>query len=100
MSINCSVCGEPPFEVVWLYSTSLNDTYDDLTIIADSKVYNNVYTVQSNGTKSVVVWNTSLQLNITSNSTVGYYYCRVNNSLGYKYSRPYYLNSSCKFIIE
>ena len=95
--INCSVQGEPPFEVSWLYSTNdstVNLSFSDYTVITGSKVSHNVYNIDPD--EIDVLWNSSLHLYPIDSLTVGYYYCRVNSSLGITYSKPYYVRSSRK----
>ena len=94
--VNCSAYGESPFEVSWLYSTDeISNRSSDYTIISGSKVSNIVYNLNSDD-KGYVWWNSSLLLNPINNSTVGYYYCRVNSSFGLMYSKPIYVRNNCK----
>ena len=94
--VNCSVYGESPFEVSWLYSTDeISNRSSDYTIISGSKVSNIVYNLNSDD-EGYVQWNSSLLLNPINNSTVGYYYCRVNTSFGLMYSKPVYVRNTCK----
>ncbi|XP_019856976.1 PREDICTED: uncharacterized protein LOC109585369 [Amphimedon queenslandica] len=89
--VNCSVYGESPFEVSWLYSTDeISNRSSDYTIISGSKVSNIVYNPNSDD-EGYTWWNSSLLLNPINNSTVGYYYCRVNTSFGLNYSKPVYV---------
>ncbi|XP_019856980.1 PREDICTED: fibroblast growth factor receptor 4-like isoform X2 [Amphimedon queenslandica] len=89
--MNCSVYGESPFEVSWLYSTDeISNRSSGYTIISGSKVSNIVYNPNSDD-EGYVLWNSSLLLNPINNSTVGYYYCRVNTSFGPIYSKPVYI---------
>ncbi|XP_019856971.1 PREDICTED: uncharacterized protein LOC109585365, partial [Amphimedon queenslandica] len=106
--VNCSVYGESPFEVSWLYSTDeISNRSSDYTIISGSKVSNIVYSPNSDD-EGYVWWNSSLLLNPINNLTVGYYYCRANNSFGLMYSKPVYirktymprLNSSCTSFVS
>ena len=98
--VNCSVYGESPFQVSWLYSTDeISNRSSDYTIISGSKVSNIVYNPNSDD-EGYVWWNSSLLLNpINNNSTVGYYYCRVNTSFGLNYSKPVYVRNICKLIL-
>uniref|UniRef100_A0A1X7TYX6 Ig-like domain-containing protein n=1 Tax=Amphimedon queenslandica TaxID=400682 RepID=A0A1X7TYX6_AMPQE len=92
--VNCSVYGESPFEVSWLYSTDeISNRSSDYTIISGSKVSNIVYSPNSDD-EGYVWWNSSLLLNPINNSTAGYYYCRVNTSFGLNYSKPVYVRST------
>ena len=98
--VNCSVYGESPFEVSWLYSTDeISNRSSDYTIISGSKVSNIVYNLNSDD-EGYVQWNSSLFLNPINNSTVGYYYCRVNTSFGLMYSKPVLIKNSCKLNLE
>uniref|UniRef100_A0A1X7TYE8 Ig-like domain-containing protein n=1 Tax=Amphimedon queenslandica TaxID=400682 RepID=A0A1X7TYE8_AMPQE len=92
--VNCSVYGESPFEVSWLYSTDeISNRSSDYTIISGSKVSNIVYSPNSDD-EGYVWWNSSLLLNPINNSTAGYYYCRVNASFGPIYSKPVYVRKN------
>ncbi|XP_019856974.1 PREDICTED: uncharacterized protein LOC109585368 [Amphimedon queenslandica] len=92
--VNCSVYGESPFEVSWLYSTDeISNRSSGYTIISGSKVSNIVYNPNSDD-EGYVWWNSSLLLNPINNSTVGYYYCRVNTSFGLNYSKPVYVRNT------
>uniref|UniRef100_A0A1X7US92 Ig-like domain-containing protein n=1 Tax=Amphimedon queenslandica TaxID=400682 RepID=A0A1X7US92_AMPQE len=92
--VNCSVYGESPFEVSWLYSTDeISNRSSDYTIMSGSKVSNIVYNPNSDD-EGYVWWNSSLLLNPINNSTVGYYYCRVNTSFGPIYSKPVYVRNT------
>ena len=94
--VNCSVYGESPFQVSWLYSTDeISNRSSDYTIISGSKVSNIVYNPNSDD-EGYVWWNSSLLLNPINNSTVGYYYCRVNTSFDLMYSKPVYVKNTCK----
>uniref|UniRef100_A0A1X7URW8 Ig-like domain-containing protein n=1 Tax=Amphimedon queenslandica TaxID=400682 RepID=A0A1X7URW8_AMPQE len=92
--VNCSVHGESPFEVSWLYSTDeISNRSSDYTIISGSKVSNIVYSPNSDD-EGYVWWNSSLLLNPINNLTVGYYYCRVNTSFDLMYSKPVYIKNT------
>ena len=98
--VNCSVYGESPFEVSWLYSTDeISNRSSDYTTISGSKVSNIVYNPSSDD-EGYVWWNSSLLLNPINNSTVGYYYCRVNTSFGLIYSKPVYVRNTCKLLFK
>ncbi|XP_019850846.1 PREDICTED: fibroblast growth factor receptor 4-like [Amphimedon queenslandica] len=84
--IKCSVCGEPPFEMSWIYSPQ-NDSLSNHTILKSTFI-------DSNSSNSM--WKFRLQVNLTDTSATGYYYCRANSSFSYIHSSAYYVKKSYK----
>lgn len=93
MYLICTVRGQPPFEVTWLYSQSAKlSTNSTFTIITGKRVSNR--TTYKNGT---ITWKSYFRLYAINSSTAGYYYCRINSSFGLKHSKPLNVRN-CKFI--
>ena len=87
--INCSVSGQPPLSISWLYKSHPSDNrYDKIAT-------NKVSTECSHGINGRKVCNSSFRLYHYAASSVGYYFCKVRTSGASTLSSSYYVKAKC-----